>query len=451
MFFIVLYTFGLLIYPQKGTKIVKLEKDLKSVCKSVKYFYAGNVFSALNCQDIDNIKGIRKTEKIKTYRMPKFKVLKSVWGADTLPWYVNKIHMFKREKLELSGKNIVCGILDTGIDTQNTYLSYNLAYFYDAVNDSGLPYDDNGHGTGIASEVAGKYGIAPEVKLAVCKGFFRDGTSNDTLILKCANWFYELKKQGVPLMVINNSWGGVEAEYMKDIILKWDSVSILSVFSAGNGGPFYRTINAPSYYPFTFSIGATTSSDTASWYSSRGPAPDTGIFSDKALWPIPSWNYTKPDFVAPGDYIYIMLPGGRGGIASGTSFSAAIFSGVLCLLKEAEPDIDYKKAYGIIKEHGVEKLPYIRYPDSVYGFGRIDVGKLVDYLFPKVVYKSSVQFEIPANLKGTYRIYTIDGRLIKEGEMPINSPFNVPQGAYILKLFTGQNVYTLKFINFIGK
>jgi len=442
-----LITFSFLVYPQKGVKIYNLEHRLKSVCKKVHYYEVGNVFSVSECKTL-NIKGIRFIDKIKTYKIPPYKVIKTSQRIDTLPWYVRKINMYKREEIELSGNNVVCGILDSGIDTQDTYLASHIAYFYDATGHYSTPYDDNGHGTAVSSLIAGPYGIAPGVKLAVCKAFLANGTSDDTLILKCADWFYNLKKSGVPIMVINNSWGETEAEYMKNILLKWDSVGILPAFSAGNSGPFYRTIDAPSHYPFTFSIGATTSEDTVAWYSSRGPAPDTGIFCDQSLWPFPFWNYTKPDFVAPGDYIYVLFPGGYYGIASGTSFAVAIFSGFLCLLKEAIPSIDYKEAYRIIKDHGVKRLGFIRYPDSSYGFGRIDVGEIASFLSPKVVYDTTPHLSIPQNLKGTYSIYTQDGRLVEKGETPIPKLAKFPRGAYILKLSTGRNTYTLKIINF---
>ncbi len=445
---------GFVIYPQKGMNVEILKEDIVQACGEdayVKYFSVGEVFILRKCDtsNLKGFKGIERIEKERRYRLPKFTVEKTIYEMDTLPWYVNNIHMYDREKLGLSGKNVVCGILDTGIDTSDSYLKESFSgYFFDAVSDSTIPYDDNGHGTAVASLITGEYGIAPSTKIAVCKGFSANGSSTDEDILECAEWFYNLKKNGVNLQVVNNSWGEEEAAYMFNIILSWDSLGILSAFSAGNNGPYSGFIDAPSVYPITFSIGATTSDDTLAWFSSRGPAPDTGIFTHTEYWPIPDWNYTKPDFVAPGEYIYITLPGGLHGIASGTSLSTPIFSGVMCLLKEANPDITYKEAYRLIKNHAALRKNGIFYPDTGYGFGRIDIGLLVNYLEPKITYDTITLLNFPQGINGSYRIYTQDGRLIKRGYLPL---YNINallrrSGAYLMTVQTGKNTYHLKFV-----
>ncbi|GEM_PF-3820806 len=455
-FFIFLEFVSFLVYPNNEVNRDSLKEKIVSVCRNsvaVKYYEVADVYLVRGCPKgvIGNIKGISIIEKERKYRLPDFSMKKNMFEIDTLPWYVNMIHMYDREKLVIDGKGVVCGILDTGLDTQDVYLSESFSgYFKDAVNDSLYPYDDNGHGTAVASLITGRFGIAPMASLAVCKGFQANGVSSDSTILECAQWFYELKKSGVPLYVINNSWGEPDAQYMITILRTWDSMGIVSAFSAGNNGPFYRSIDAPSVYPFTFSIGATTSGDTIAWFSSRGPAPDTGIFADTELWPVPDWNYTKPDFVAPGDFIYVTLPEGYHGVASGTSFATPLFSGILCLLKEIDPDIDYRETYRVLKEHGVVRWSHITYPDSGYGFGRVDVGMLVDYYSPRAIYDTSLSLFLASGIKVTYKIYTIDGRFVKEGKTPPAHIFleDKPRGIYILKLMLNKRLYTVKFVKF---
>ncbi len=446
--------FSYLVYPSQGVDRRVLKENLISACGSdagVKYYEVADVYLVRECpkEVLKREWGIEKIEEEKKYRLPDFSVKNLQFEIDTLPWYVNMIHMYDREKVGLGGKGVVCGVLDTGLDTQDVYLSRSFSgYFKDAVNDSVRPYDDNGHGTAVSSLIAGEYGVAPDVLLAVCKGFGANGMSDDSTILECTEWFYGLKESGIPLYVINNSWGEPEAQYMITVLQKWDSLGILSSFSAGNNGPFYRMIDAPSVYPITFSIGATTESDTLAWYSSRGPAPDTGIFSDTMLWPVPDWNYTKPDFVAPGDYMYVALPGKNHGIVSGTSFATPVFSGLLCLMKEADPEMGFKEAYLILKNHGVVRRYGIVYPDSGYGFGRIDVGRVMNYFAPKVVYDTFVKLSFPQGIEADYKIYTIDGRLVKEGRTPVLYllPEDEPGGAYIMKLFLKNHTYTIKFV-----
>ena len=444
---------GFVVYPQRGENIKVLKKRILTECGNktyAEYYHTGNVFVIKGCSlpVLKNIRGIKEVKQEKIHKIPEITVEKSTFQMDTLPWYTRVIHMYERERLGLSGKGVICGIIDTGIDTTDPHLAESFSgYFYDAVSDSSEPYDDNGHGTAVASLISGEYGIAPSAKVAVCKAFRANGTSTDEDILKCADWFYNLKKQGINIQVINNSWGEAEAEYMFNAILSWDSLSILSAFSAGNNGPYGGLIDAPSVYPVTFSIGATTQADTLAWFSSRGPAPDTGIFSNTDYWPTEDWNYTKPDFVAPGEYIYITLPGGNHGIASGTSLSTPIFSGMLCLLKEAKPDIGFKEAYRIIKNHAAAREWWIHYPDTGYGFGRIDIGMLADYLEPKIVYDTITLLSFPDGIPGTYSIFTVDGRLIKKGNTPLcnlNAIVKRP-GIYLLNLRASGKTYKLKF------
>lgn len=310
----------------------------------------------------------------------------------TVEWNISKI---KADSVwyqyGLSGQGVIVGVLDTGIDPSHPALSGNFSgYFLDAVNNQSTPYDDHGHGTHVSGTIAGgdgpgsfadDIGIAYNAQIASCKAFSSSGSGSDVDIIECVQWFDSLKGAGVDIKAVNNSWGGGGGDtwLWNDLWTGWRALGIIPVFAAGNSGPGTATVGSPGDYPIVIAVGATDNGDNIASFSSRGPAPDTGLYADTTYWSRPDWNYIKPDVSAPGAGIRSSLPGGGYDTWDGTSMATPHVTGVLALMFELNPTLDYATIYDILTNYGVDQPSQGgTYPNNDYGWGRINALKIIE-------------------------------------------------------------------------
>lgn len=310
----------------------------------------------------------------------------------TVEWNIEKIKADSVwEYYGYSGDGVNVGILDTGIDPSHPALAGNFSgHFYDAINGNNQAYDDHGHGTHVAGTIAGgdgpgsfsdDIGVAYKALLSSCKAFDAQGSGSDTSILDCSQWFVSLKADsGVDIRIISNSWGGSGGEtwMWSDIWNNWRGMDIIPVFAAGNSGPGSETVGSPGDYPIVIGVGATDINDNVADFSSRGPAPDTGLYSDTTYWSRPDWNYIKPDISAPGAGIRSSVPGGSYETWDGTSMATPHVSGVIALMLEKNPNLDYESIYEILTNDAVDTRDNITYPNNDYGWGRINALKAIE-------------------------------------------------------------------------
>lgn len=194
---------------------------------------------------------------------------------------------------DITGRGVVVGVIDSGIDPAHPALQDKVISFKDFTDQKKPdPYDDNGHGTHVAGTIAGsidkpKFGVAPSVKMVVAKVFSASGSANDSTILSAMEWMSE---QGVS--VVSNSWGGQQDTTSLDnpyarMIAIWIEKRMVPVFAAGNSGPSSETMSIPGGLPDAYAVGAVGESDQLAYFSSRGPITWDGV------------SYNKPDIVPP--------------------------------------------------------------------------------------------------------------------------------------------------------
>ncbi len=281
----------------------------------------------------------------------------------------------------LTGKGILVGIIDTGIDPNHPDLSGKIYAWKDfTASAKPFPYDDNDHGTHTAGTIAGgaasgtRIGVAPEVTLAVAKVFDTSGYSSEAIILKAMEWMTDPdgnpNTDDAPLLV-SNSWGGktgtpAEEKPFREAVQKWVSLGIFPVFAAGNAGPNSQTVSTPGAYPQSFAIGATDESDVVASFSSRGPIT------------IGTETYAKPDVSAPGVRVYSSISGGGYAKFSGTSMATPHAAGVVALLYQAKPELTVDEIENLL----VYTATDVDVKDYDYntGWGRINAAKAVSQL-----------------------------------------------------------------------
>lgn len=277
----------------------------------------------------------------------------------------------------MNGKGVRVGIIDTGITPSHPDLKGRLKAFRDFVKPQNqTPNDEHGHGTHVAGTVAGgktsgrAIGVAPEVDLVIAKVFDASGSSDDANLLLALQWMTDPdgnSNTNDAVTVVNNSWGSDEDVSGKDpaqdpfcaVLNRMRAMNVLPVFSAGNSGPRAKTIGTPGTCPDSFTVGATTPSDSVASFSSRGPVPwKTG-------------SILKPDVSAPGEGVYSADKNGRYSTKSGTSMASPHVTGAIAVLKQARPDMNQAQLQQLMmqtsKDLGTPGL------DPNFGQGRVDL------------------------------------------------------------------------------
>jgi serine protease AprX len=262
----------------------------------------------------------------------------------------------------INGKNVTIAVLDTGIWTgggQN-FASRILASV-DIVAGGSQPVTSDlyGHGTHIASIAAGgattlmgsAFGVAPNANLVIVRAFDANGAGSYSNVIAGLNWIVTNQKK-YKIRVVNLSFGAPpQSNYWNDpldqaVMAVWQA-GIVVVASAGNSGPAPMTIGVPANVPYIITVGAmtdnftpsNTTDDKLASFSSTGPTYE---------------GFVKPELVAPGGHMvgslwyksYLasiaispMTSNESLFVMSGTSQAAALTTGVVALMLQANPNL----------------------------------------------------------------------------------------------------------------
>ncbi len=380
-------------------------------------------------------------------------------------------------EMRYQGKGQVIGFIDSGIDTTHPILRGRLVPggWFDAVNDSALPYDDYGHGTHVSGIAGGTdgYGIAPKAQFAMAKALASNGGGYWEDMHEALQWYAE-NGDALGVRIISNSWGtwiSLSLEVWPDF-LNLQELGFIPIFASGNSGSHTC---APGNYPIVFPVGATDFLDSLAYFSSRGPAPDTIPWNNPEYWPRDDWNLIVPAISAPGVKITSSLPNGEFATWDGTSMACPHVAGAIALMLEKNPELDFKTIYQILTDHNF-RLGHETYPANKYGWGRLDIYRAMLYVKgptmkpifrPHIsarpnplIRQTRIRYSLPEPQKVTLTIYNIAGQLIKtlergyQGEGLHSVRWNglsqngqlVKNGIYFCHLQIGCTVWSEKLI-----
>ncbi|MFI9811903.1 S8 family serine peptidase [Saccharothrix variisporea] len=175
-----------------------------------------------------------------------------------------------------TGKGVKVAVVDTGIDAEHPDLAGKVVDRRDFTGGD-RPGDQIGHGTHVASTIAGtgaksggKYkGVAPDAALLDAKvcgeyGCWESG------ILAGMQWAAESGAK-----VVDMSLGGVDTEDLDPLEEAVNTLSAkhntLFVVAAGNSGPGEQTVGSPASADAALAVGAVDEQDRIAPFSSRGP------------------------------------------------------------------------------------------------------------------------------------------------------------------------------------
>jgi len=238
-----------------------------------------------------------------------------------------------RTTLRVQGDSVVVGIIDTGIDFQDSALGggfgpgFKVIGGYDFANNDANPMDDYGHGTHVAGIIAANSstlkGIAPHVKLMAFKVLDQYGYGSQSDVIAGIERATDPNNDGNfnnMVDVVNMSLGGqgTPDDALSTAVDNAVELGITFCVAAGNSYNFY-SIGSPGTARLAITVGAVDTNNSIAWFSSKGP--NSLIYS------------IKPEVVAPGVNILSTLPGNTTGQMSGTSMAAPYVAGVCALLK----------------------------------------------------------------------------------------------------------------------
>lgn len=276
---------------------------------------------------------------------------------------------------QLTGRGILLGHIDTGVDGSHPAIKGKIVKFYDSrLKKVAEPIDEDEHGTHTAGTMVGgdrnsiKIGVAPEAKL-LSAGYLVD----DEQMLGSLEWM--LDPDGNPATfdlprAINNSWGLKEGwadpELYYTAVANLEAVGVLPVFAAGNEGSRPKTLRFPGNHPNVLTIGATGPDHKIAEFSSRGP----GEFRGKAT--------EKPNITAPGVDIESSIPGGKLEKMDGTSMATPQVTGALALIYQVQPNLNPGQMMELLMRTSVpvneagEPIAKKRW-NPIYGVGKFNV------------------------------------------------------------------------------
>lgn len=289
-------------------------------------------------------------------------------------WGIKKINAENAWNISRGDPSLVVAIVDSGIDSDHPDLLKNLwrggnnEVGYGFSNGNAIsPEDDNGHGTHVAGTIGavgnnslGVVGVNWDIKLAAFKFLNSNGSGLISDAILCYNKMIDLKKTGVNIRVVNNSWGGgLFSAGFSNAVVSASNIGIISVFAAGNNDGNNDGIDI---YPPNLDIDslvvvlASDSSDVKASFSNYG--------------------YKNVDIAAPGVSIFST---GRNSVyeyKSGTSMASPHVAGAIALLLSQNPDLTPTEIKRILLNPGSYDLMSSSATQTSSG-GRVNLYKLL--------------------------------------------------------------------------
>lgn len=281
--------------------------------------------------------------------------------------------------------DIVVAVLDSGVDYTHSDLQNNIwvrpdnikqyqdrhlgliedLHGYNAVENTGDPMDENGHGTHCAGIIGaeggneiGISGVNWKVKIMPLKfmnagGF---GTSKDAI--EAINYVIDRKRAGVNVRVISASWGtSMPSRALEEAIRKAHEAGILFVAASGNDGA--NTDHFPQY-PAGYDLGNLIS------VAALNRKDELASFSN--------YGAKRVHLAAPGANILSTWLGDDYEEHSGTSMATPMVSGIAALVLSKRPQLSVDELRSTLLK-SVDKIPHL--DGKVSTGGRISAARAV--------------------------------------------------------------------------
>lgn len=344
-------------YPLSGLVVVQSERPVSQVIDALQR--SGEVLYAVP----DYQRQMQST-------LPNDEFFSWQWGLHDFAQYQPLVRLFglgdrdinapEAWDIRTDASNVVVAVLDSGIDYSNERdLSDNMwrnpgeipdnwedddnngyiddVYGIAPIDFSSDPADSSSHGTLVAGMIGAKgnntnygAGVAWNTQLMALKVVGgRFNTTSDSAIIEAIEYLVQTKNRlALPRVILNISIGGIEySEAVHQALAAASEAGILIVAAAGNSDLDNGHV---TFYP------ATDSSDNL---ISVGASATSYLGKEE----FSNYGCSAVDLMAPGEWILGPIVGSGVAIDRGTSYSAALTSGVAALVWAEHPDWDWSQ------------------------------------------------------------------------------------------------------------
>ena len=280
---------------------------------------------------------------------------------------------------------VVVAVLDSGVDYNHEDLTSNIwsrpgkfepyededlgviddEHGYNAVDNNGDPFDENGHGTHCAGIIGaeggnsiGVTGVNWKIQIMPLKFMNAGGFGMTKDAIEAINYAIARKQDGVNVRVINASWGSTQrSRALEDVIRKANEAGILFVAASGNSSTNNdRQPHFPSSYtlPNVISVAALDRNDELAQFSNYG--------AKSVL------------IAAPGKDILSTWLGNDYEEHSGTSMATPVVAGVAALILSERPNLTVEEVRGRLLK-AVDPIPSLK--GKILSGGRVNAATAV--------------------------------------------------------------------------
>ncbi|MDQ0712313.1 subtilisin family serine protease [Streptomyces luteogriseus] len=170
-----------------------------------------------------------------------------------------------------AGSGVTVYVIDTGVRITHQQISGRASYGYDAVDGDTTASDGNGHGTHVATTIAGTtYGVAKKAKIVGVRVLNNSGSGTTAGVIAGIDWVTQ--NHSGP-SVANMSLGGGASATLDTAVRNSIASGVTYAVAAGNSSTTASS-SSPARVAEAITVGATTSTDAKASYSNYGSALD---------------------------------------------------------------------------------------------------------------------------------------------------------------------------------
>ncbi len=170
-----------------------------------------------------------------------------------------------------AGSGVTAYVIDTGVRISHSQFGGRAVNGFDAVDGDSVAQDGNGHGTHVASTIAGStYGIAKQAKIVAVRVLNNSGSGTTAGVVAGIDWV--TANHSGP-SVANMSLGGGASNALDTAVRNSIASGVTYALAAGNSSTNAAS-TSPARVTEAITVGSTTSTDAKSSFSNFGSVLD---------------------------------------------------------------------------------------------------------------------------------------------------------------------------------
>ncbi|MGW4701211.1 S8 family peptidase [Streptomyces sp. NPDC004285] len=172
-----------------------------------------------------------------------------------------------------AGGGVTAYVIDTGVRITHSEIAGRAVNGYDAVDGDAVAQDGNGHGTHVATTIAGStYGVAKAAKIVAVRVLDNNGSGTTAGVIAGIDWVTAHHTAGAPA-VANLSLGGGASTALDNAVKNSIADGVTYAVAAGNSGA-NASSTSPARVPAALTVGATSNTDAKASWSNYGSVLD---------------------------------------------------------------------------------------------------------------------------------------------------------------------------------